>query len=175
MCFLHNRTFLIWYLVNWTFYSPLYIGLIQTDLTFVSRECRGQFLGYVLATFHNRAIIEPECSQDKSPFSKTSKNFRKKYVYKFSFPYHFQCAAKTQLRSPDFSVRQKKIISNNWKMDIYCFFKNVQNQKVKGFLIKYLDDRLFRNFSMIFLLHNVERVPCRSENQQITIIYPYIM
>ena len=35
---------------------------------------------------------------------------------------------------PDFSVRQKKIISNNWKMDIFKMSKNVQNRNLMGSL-----------------------------------------
>jgi hypothetical protein len=140
ICIFHLYIF-IWffgYIIKCSQKGGLYMGLIQTPLTFVSRECREQFLGYVLATFHNRAIIEPKCSQEKTRFSKNPKKSRKKCFYKNQISYHFQCGVKTQLRSPDFSVRQKKIISNIWKMDIYCFLKNVQNEKVKGSLTKYL-------------------------------------
>ena len=51
-----------------------------------------------------------------------------------SHSYHFQSDHKIQLFIPDFSVRRKKIILRNPKMDIFKMSKNVQNRNLMGSL-----------------------------------------
>ena len=89
-------------------------------------------LGYVLATLHNRAIIEPICSQEKKQGYKILKYFIKTKTVSLPFSVRrqmYNCG-------PDFSVRQKKIYSRKPKMDIYSFFKNVQNTNLIRSLVK---------------------------------------
>jgi hypothetical protein len=55
-----------------------------------------------------------------------------KFIKTFSLsPYHFQSNHKLHFFIPDFSVRQKKIILRNPKMDIFI---NVQNRNLMGSL-----------------------------------------
>ena len=49
---------------------------------------------------------------------------------------------------PDFSVRQKKIISNNWKMDIFKMSKNVQNRNLMGSLKRGVKMFLMRSINI---------------------------
>ena len=64
----------------------------------------------------------------------------------------------------DFSVRQKKIISNNWKMDIFKMSKNVQNRNLMGSLKRGVKMFLMRSINiknMTFYNYPLQR--CRKK------------
>jgi hypothetical protein len=83
------------------------MGLIQTVLTFVSSPCRGVILGYILATFHNRAIIEPRKNRVFQKLQKNQKKMFSKNQFSLPFSVHRQNTIKV---SRFFSAAKKDYV-----------------------------------------------------------------